>query len=86
MNLPKHVELSQAVKACKNQAMTIDDAAAYIGVPKFFVPVLADYCPDLIIEGNVVMTKRGSNGPVIFTLLAFMGIIAVAGLMGGLGQ
>lgn len=53
--------------------MTIDAAAAYIGVPKFFVPVLADYCPDLIIEGNVVMAKRESNGPVIFTLLAFMG-------------
>ncbi|MGG0681445.1 hypothetical protein ABE044_12880 [Bacillus altitudinis] len=85
MNLPKHVELSQAVKACKNKAMTIDDAAAYIGVPKFFVPVLADYCPDLIIQGNVVMVKRESNGPLIFTLLVFMGIIAVAGLIGGIG-
>ncbi|WHX43818.1 hypothetical protein QNH35_13920 [Bacillus pumilus] len=82
MSLPKHIELSQAVKACKHQAMTIDDAAAYIGVPKFFVPVLADYCPDLVIEGNVIMAKRESNGPVIFTLLAFMGIIAVAGLLG----
>ncbi|MCC9087995.1 hypothetical protein [Bacillus pumilus] len=61
MNLPKHVELSQAVKACKNKAMTIDDAAAYIGVPKFFVPVLADSCPDLVIEGNVIMAKRESN-------------------------
>ncbi|PSB71931.1 hypothetical protein C6345_18405 [Bacillus sp. LNXM12-2] len=85
MNLPKHVELSQAVKACKNQAMTIDDAAAYIGVPKFFVPVLADSCPDLIIEGNVVMAKRESNGPVIFTLLAFMSFIVIAGLMSGIG-
>ncbi|MFP3419795.1 hypothetical protein R0K30_09775 [Bacillus sp. SIMBA_154] len=82
MSLPKHVELSQAVKACKNQAMTIDDAAAYIGVPKFFVPVLADYCPDLIIEGNVVMAKRESNGPVIFTLIGFMAIITIAGLLG----
>lgn len=81
MNLPKHVELLQAVKACKNQAMTIDDAAAYIGVPKFFVPVLADYCPDLIIEGNVVMAKRESNGPVILTVLGFMAIIVIAGLM-----
>ncbi|MBU8575708.1 hypothetical protein ABNP43_12365 [Bacillus altitudinis] len=82
MNLPKHVELSQAVKACKNQAMTIDDAAAYIGVPKFFVPVLADYCPDLIIEGNVVMAKRESNGPVILTVLGFMAVIVIAGLLG----
>ncbi|MES9767559.1 hypothetical protein [Bacillus altitudinis] len=81
MSLPKHIELSQAVKACKNQAMTIDDAAAYIGVPKFFVPVLADYCPDLIIEGNVVMTKRESNGPVILTVLGFMAVIVIAGLM-----
>ncbi|KUR61202.1 hypothetical protein [Bacillus sp. AM 13(2015)] len=85
MNLPKHVELSQAVKACKNQAMTIDDAAAHLGVPKFFVPVLADSCPDLIIEGNVVMAKRESNGPVIFTLLAFMSFIVIAGLMSGIG-
>ncbi|MGZ9699378.1 hypothetical protein ACVU03_16325 [Bacillus safensis] len=82
MSLPKHVELSQAVKACKNKAMTIDDAAAHLGVPEFFVPVLADYCPDLIIEGNVVMEKRESNGPVIFTLLAFMSFIMIAGLLG----
>lgn len=81
MNLPKHVELSQAVKACKNKAMTIDDAAAYIGVPEFFIPVLADYCPDLIIEGNVVMAKRESNGPVILTVLGFMAVIVIAGLM-----
>ncbi|WHF29105.1 hypothetical protein QJS65_20380 (plasmid) [Bacillus altitudinis] len=85
MSLPKHIELSQAVKACKHQAMTIDDAAAYIGVPKFFVPVLADYCPDLIIEGNVVMAKRESNGPVIFTVLGFMAVIVIAGLMSGIG-
>ncbi|PYH25639.1 hypothetical protein US8_03442 [Bacillus altitudinis] len=82
MSLPKHVELSQAVKACKNKAMTIDDAAAYIGVPKFFVPVLADSCPDLIIEGNVIMAKRESNGPVILTVLGFMAIIVIAGLVG----
>lgn len=81
MSLPKHVELSQAVKACKHQAMTIDDAAAFLGVPTFFVPVLADYCPDLIIEGNVVMAKRESNGPVILTVLGFMAVIVIAGLM-----
>ncbi|OLP66051.1 hypothetical protein BACPU_11380 [Bacillus pumilus] len=81
MNLPKHVELSQTVKACKNKAMTIDEAAVYISVPKSFVPVLADKCPDLIIEANVVMAKRESNGPVIFTLLAFIGIVVIAGLM-----
>ncbi|MBB6601797.1 hypothetical protein HW432_05820 [Bacillus pumilus] len=85
MSLPKHVELSQAVKACKNKAMTIDDAAAYLRVPKFFVPVLADYCPDLIIEGNVVMAKRESNGPVILTVLGFMAVIVIAGLIGGIG-
>ncbi|WMT29977.1 hypothetical protein RE735_05300 [Bacillus aerius] len=84
MSLPKHVELSQAVKACKNQAMTIDDAATHLGVPKFFVPVLADYCPDLIIEGNVVMAKRESNGPVILTVLGFMAVIVIAGLIGGI--
>lgn len=85
MSLPKHVELSQAVKACKNKAMTIDDAAAHLKVPESFVPVLADHCPDLIIEGNVVMAKRESNGPVIFTLLAFMSFIVIAGLIGGIG-
>ena len=62
MSLPKHIELSQAVKACKHQAMTIDDAAAHLGVPTFFVPALADHCPDLVIEGNIVMAKPESNG------------------------
>lgn len=81
MSLPKHVELSQAVKACKNQAMTIDDAAAYLRVPEFVVPMLVRKNDDLVIEGNVVMAKRESNGPVIFTLLGFMAIIVIAGLM-----
>ncbi|MEK5135620.1 hypothetical protein NST39_16410 [Bacillus sp. FSL W8-0645] len=81
MSLPKHIELSQTVKACKHQAMTIDDAAAHLRVPDYVVPMLVRKNDDLIIEGNVVMAKRESNGPVIFTLLFFMGIIAVAGLM-----
>ncbi|WP_255233640.1 hypothetical protein [Bacillus altitudinis] len=85
MSLPKHVELSQAVKACKNKAMTIDDAAAYLRVPEFVVPMLVRKNDDLIIEGNVVMAKRESNGPVIFMLLGFMGIITIAGLIGGIG-
>ncbi|KOA78014.1 hypothetical protein ACR53_10640 [Bacillus stratosphericus] len=85
MSLPKHVELSQAVKACKNKAMTIDDAAAEIRVPDYVVPMLVRKNDDLVIEGNVVMAKRESNGPVIFTLLAFMSFIVIAGLIGGIG-
>ncbi|WP_144472750.1 hypothetical protein [Bacillus pumilus] len=82
MSLPKHVELSQAVKACKNQAMTIDDAAAEIRVPENVVPMLVRENDDLVIEGNVVMAKRESNGPVIFTLIGFMAVIVIAGLLG----
>ncbi|QEO61141.1 hypothetical protein EVS87_002655 [Bacillus altitudinis] len=81
MSLPKHVELSQAVKACKNKAMTIDDAAAEIKVPEFVVPMLVRKNDDLVIEGNVVMAKRESNGPVILTVLGFMAVIVIAGLM-----
>ncbi|MBU8637672.1 hypothetical protein KM895_02920 [Bacillus pumilus] len=81
MNLPKHVELSQAVKACKHQAITIQDAAAHLKVPENVVPMLVRKNDDLVIEGNVVMAKRESNGPVIFTLLFFMAIITIAGLM-----
>ncbi|MDF2002722.1 hypothetical protein P2Q02_08620 [Bacillus pumilus] len=82
MSLPKHIELSQVVKACKNQAMTIDDAAVHLKVPENVVPMLVRENDDLVIEGNVVMAKRESNGPVIFTLLFFMGIITIAGLLG----
>ncbi|GLF90027.1 hypothetical protein Saga11_12860 [Bacillus safensis] len=81
MSLPKHVELSQAVKACKNKAMTIDDAAAHLKVPENVVPMLVRENDDLVIEGNVILAKRESNGPVIFMLLGFMGIITIAGLM-----
>lgn len=81
MSLPKHVELSQTVKACKNKAMTIDDAAAHLKVPENVVPMLVRENDDLVIEGNVILAKRESNGPVIFTLLFFMAVIAVAGLM-----
>ncbi|UDB49866.1 hypothetical protein [Bacillus safensis] len=82
MNLPKHIELSQAVKACKNKAMTIDDAAAHLKVPENVVPMLVRENDDLVIEGNVILAKRESNGPVIFTLLFFMAVIAIAGLLG----
>ncbi|MFP5203225.1 MULTISPECIES: hypothetical protein [Bacillus] len=82
MSLPKHVELSQAVKACKNKAMTIDDAAAEIRVPDYVVPMLVRKNDDLVIEGNVVMAKRESNGPVILMLLGFMAVIVIAGLLG----
>lgn len=75
MSLPKEQE-------CPYCNLTEDDAATHLGVPKFFVPVLADSCPDLVIEGNVVMAKRESNGPVIFTLLGFIAIITIAGLLG----
>ncbi|MEH7736492.1 hypothetical protein QPL77_12925 [Bacillus pumilus] len=81
MSLPKHIELSQAVKACKHQAMTIDDAAAEIRVPDYVVPMLVRKNDDLVIEGNVVMAKRESNGPVIFMLLGFMAVIVIAGVM-----
>lgn len=81
MSLPKHVELSQAVKACKHQAMTIDNAAAEIRVPDYVVPMLVRKNDDLVIEGNVVMAKRESNGPVILTVLGFMAVIVIAGLM-----
>ncbi|KEP26594.1 hypothetical protein [Bacillus zhangzhouensis] len=82
MSLPKHVELSQAVKACKHQAITIQDAAVHLKVPENVVPMLVRKNDDLIIEGNVVMAKRESNGPVIFTLIGFMAIITIAGLLG----
>ncbi|MGG0619245.1 hypothetical protein ABE007_15475 [Bacillus altitudinis] len=81
MSLPKHVELSQAVKACKHQAITIQDAAAHLKVPENVVPMLVRENDDLIIEGNVVMAKRESNGPVILTVIGFMAIIVIAGLM-----
>lgn len=81
MNLPKHIELSQAVKACKHQAITIQDAAAHLKVPENVVPMLVRENDDLVIEGNVILAKRESNGPVIFTLLGFMAVIVIAGLM-----
>ncbi|MCK6164644.1 MULTISPECIES: hypothetical protein [Bacillus] len=82
MSLPKHIELSQAVKACKHQAITIQDAAVHLKVPENVVPMLVRENDDLVIEGNVVMAKRESNGPVIFTLIGFMAIITIAGLLG----
>lgn len=62
--------------------MTIDDAAAEIRVPDYVVPMLVRKNDDLVIEGNVVMAKRESNGPVILTVLGFMAIIVIAGLVG----
>lgn len=85
MSLPKHVELSQAVKACKHQAMTIEDAATYLRVPDYVVPMLVRKNDDLVIEGNVVLAKRESNALVLLPILVFIGIILIAGLIGGIG-
>lgn len=85
MSLPKHVELSQTVKACKHQAITIQEAAAHLKVPENVVPMLVRENDDLVIEGNVIMAKRESNGPVILTVLGFMAVIVIAGLIGGIG-
>lgn len=82
MNLPKHVELSQAVKACKNQVMTIDAAAAEIRVPDYVVPMLVRKNDDLVIEGNVVLAKRESSALVLIPTLVFIGIILIAGFFG----
>lgn len=81
MSLPKHVELSQAVKACKHQAITIRDIAVYLEVPENDVPMLVRKNNDLVIEGNVVMAKRVSHWPDIFIIVVFIGIFIVAGLM-----
>ncbi|MFS0656956.1 hypothetical protein [Bacillus sp. 179-C3.3 HS] len=37
---------------------------------------------DLVIKGNVVMTKRASHWPDIFIIVVFIGIFIVAGLVG----
>ncbi|MFS0655686.1 hypothetical protein [Bacillus sp. 179-C3.3 HS] len=81
MSIPKHVELSQAVKACKHQAITIEDIAVYLEVPENDVPMLVRESNDLVIEGNVVMAKRAPHWPEIFIIVVFIGIFIVAGLM-----
>ncbi|WHM15473.1 hypothetical protein QLX65_11320 [Bacillus velezensis] len=57
--MPLQVKLQRVVKATKDEAMTVEQAAGYLKVPKQYIPVLVARSDDLKMIGDeIIIAKR----------------------------
>ncbi|MBE7958757.1 hypothetical protein ACLNAQ_00990 [Bacillus sp. ICE1] len=61
--MPLQVKLQRVVKATKDEAMTVEQAADYLKVPKQYIPVLVARSDDLKMIGDETI--------ITFTAAAF---------------
>ncbi|MES5397229.1 hypothetical protein ABU952_14005 [Bacillus amyloliquefaciens] len=84
--MPLQVKLQRVVKATKDEAMTVEQAAEYLKVPKQYIPVLVARSDDLKMIGDeTIIAKRDKTN--IWLVGACVGVFffAVAVLPGMLG-
>ncbi|ARJ75399.1 hypothetical protein B7941_13045 [Bacillus velezensis] len=84
--MPLQVKLQRVVKATKDEAMTVEQAADYLKVPKQYIPVLVARSDDLKMIGDeTIIAKRDKTN--IWLVGACVGVFffAVAVLPGMLG-
>ncbi|MEN2438575.1 hypothetical protein AAZA48_08805 [Bacillus sp. JR_21] len=68
--IPLQVELQRAVKATKDEAMTIYEAAQYLKVEVEAVPMLVAQAEDLKMIGNeVIIAKRDKTNNWLILLI-----------------
>ncbi|KIL29896.1 hypothetical protein OQZ55_03745 [Bacillus subtilis] len=65
--IPLQVELQRAVKATKDEAMTVEQAAEYLKVHPDYIPVLVAKSDDLkmIGEETIIAKRDKTNGWLI---------------------
>ncbi|MCX2735681.1 hypothetical protein CHR37_07460 [Bacillus velezensis] len=84
--MPLQVKLQRVVKATKDEAMTVEQAADYLKVPKQYIPVLVARSDDLKMIGDeTIIAKRDKTniwlvGAVIVVL--FFVIAVLPGIRG----
>lgn len=81
--IPLQVELQRAVKATKDEAMTVEQAAEYLKVHPDYIPVLVAKSDDLKMIGDeTIIAKRDkTNGWLIgaMVLVLFFAIVILPG-------
>ncbi|MEG7334034.1 hypothetical protein [Bacillus sp. 0102A] len=77
--IPLQVELQRAVKATKDEAMTIYEAAQYLKVEVEEVPMLVAQAEDLKMIGNeVIIAKRDKTNSWLILLIVIGAFFAIA--------
>ncbi|CAM5503546.1 hypothetical protein [Bacillus subtilis] len=84
--IPLQVELQRAVKATKDEAMTVEQAAEYLKVHPDYIPVLVAKSDDLKMIGDeTIIAKRDkTNGWLIgaMVVVLFFAIAVLPGIGG----
>ncbi|MGO0712012.1 hypothetical protein P5408_003765 [Bacillus subtilis] len=84
--IPLQVELQRAVKATKDEAMTVEQAAEHLKVHPDYIPVLVAKSDDLKMIGDeTIIAKRDkTNGWLIgaMVLVLFFAIAVLPGIGG----
>ncbi|MCI4170059.1 hypothetical protein [Bacillus spizizenii] len=72
--IPLQVELQRAVKATKDEAMTVEQAAEYLKVHPDYIPVLVAKSDDLKMIGDeTIIAKRDkTNGWLIGAMVLIL--------------
>ncbi|KXZ21104.1 hypothetical protein AXI59_00700 [Bacillus nakamurai] len=84
--MPLQVELQRSVKATKDEAMTVEQAAELLKVPPEYIHTLVARSDDLKMIGNTIIAKRDkTNIWLVGACVAFIfcAISVLPNLIGG---
>ncbi|CAN2250286.1 Helix-turn-helix domain-containing protein [Bacillus subtilis] len=77
--IPLQVELQRAVKATKDEAMTVEQAAEYLKVPSDYIPVLVAKSDDLKMIGDeTIIAKRDKTNGWLIGAMVLVLFFAIA--------
>ncbi|WP_340639734.1 hypothetical protein [Bacillus atrophaeus] len=77
--IPLQVELQRAVKATKDEAMTIEQAAEYLKVHPDYIPVLVAKSDDLKMIGDeTIIAKRDKTNGWLIGAMVLVLFFAIA--------
>ncbi|MCY7971055.1 hypothetical protein MOB00_06795 [Bacillus spizizenii] len=77
--IPLQVELQRAVKATKDEAMTVEQAAEYLKVHPDYIPVLVAKSDDLKMIGDeTIIAKRDKTNAWLIGAMVLVLFFAIA--------
>ncbi|WP_439024882.1 hypothetical protein [Bacillus halotolerans] len=77
--IPLQVELQRAVKATKDEAMTVEQAAEYLKVPQDYIPVIVAKSDDLKMIGDeTIIAKRDKTNGWLIGAMVLVLFFAIA--------
>ncbi|KXZ21784.1 MULTISPECIES: hypothetical protein [Bacillus] len=78
--IPLQVELQRNVKATKDEAMTVEQAAELLKVHPDYIPTLVARSDDLKMIGDTIIAKRDKTN-IWLILLIVIGVFFVIAIM-----